>query len=332
MHFEMSMLLAVIMLPAGLAILIKGADFLVDGAVGLAERIGISPMVIGLTIVAMGTSAPEVASSITLSLQGNGDGAIGNVYGSNIANLMLIGGICSIIRPISVRSIVLKRELPIMLAVALLLLPLLHNMHLSRPESALLLILFSGMIYFTVVTGIREAKSNPEKLKQADNDLQAHTHHKQRSIPLSSVFVVVGLIGLAIGAKMSVASAVFLGKKAGMSDAVIGLSIIAIGTSLPELMTCLIAALKGHDDLSIGNLVGSNIFNTMLVIGAAGTVRPFNLVDKALIGQDYWVMIASSAAFLIVAAFWKKINRSWGIIFSVAYFAYLIWRAVINRT
>lgn len=332
MHFEMSMLGAVIMLPAGLAILIKGADLLVDGAVGLAERIGISPMVIGLTIVAMGTSAPEVASSITLVLDGNGDGAIGNVYGSNIANLMLIGGICSIIRPICVRSIVLKREIPVMLGVGLLLLPLLYNMHFGRFESILLLVLFAGMIYFTVVTGLKEAKDRPGNLQKIDDDIHEHTNHKQRSIKLSLIFVLLGLIGLAVGAKMSVASAVFLGKKAGMSDLVIGLSIIAVGTSLPELMTCLIAALKGHDDLSIGNLVGSNIFNTLLVIGVAGVVRPFDITDRGLIGLDYWIMIGAAVAFMLVAIVFKKINRLWGVIFSVSYFAFLIWRAVINRT
>lgn len=331
MHFEMTMLIAVFMLPAGLAVLVKGADFLVDGSVGLAERMGVSPMVIGLTIVAMGTSAPEVASSIALALKASGDGAVGNVYGSNIANLMLIGGVCAVIRPILVKPDVIKREMPIMVAAALLLYPVLKNMHLGRVESFLLLIIFTGTLYYTVVSGIKESKSKA----LADSDLQADAGKKQhsgRSLPVDTTFVVLGLICLALGAKMTVDSSVFLGRKAGLSEAVIGLTIIAIGTSLPELMTCVVAALKGHDDLSIGNLVGSNIFNTLLVVGAAGVVRPFDIVDKGLVGFDYWVMITFSAVFVAAAFVHKKIDRRWGTLFACAYFFYLFGKLLINRT
>ena len=333
MPFEMNMLLAVFLLPAGLAILIKGADFLVDGAVALAERLGVSPLVIGLTVVAMGTSAPEVASSITLVLDGKGDGAIGNVYGSNIANLMLIGGICAIVRPISVRLGVLKREIPIMIGVALLLYPILQNMHLGRGESLLLLVLFLGMIAFTVWSGLREGKQDPSKLAKAEEQIHTQMKDAEKPVYMDLLFIMLGLIGLALGAKLLIESGMFLGDKAGMSESVIGLTIIAIGTSLPELMTCLVAALKGHDDLSIGNLVGSNIFNTMLVIGAAGSIRPFDINEKGLIGTDYWFMIGVSVAFAIVALVWKRIGRIWGAIFTagyLSYLGYLIYETVKN--
>ena len=323
MLVEMNMFFACILLPTGLLILIKGADFLVDGAVALAERLGISPMVIGLTIVAMGTSAPEVASSITLALTDRGDGAIGNVYGSNIANLAMVGGICAIIRPITVRLGVLKREMPVMIIVAALLYPILHNMKLGRGESFLLLIIFAGLICYTIISALREGKSNPEQIAHAEEHLHTKSRDTRKSTAVSLALIVAGLIGLTVGAKLTVESAVFIGLKFGMSEDVIGLTIVAIGTSLPELMTCVVAALKGHDDLSIGNLVGSNVFNTLLVVGAAGAIRPFALQSSGLIGADYLVMLAVSIAFVAVALVWKKINRVWGFVFTGGYLAYI---------
>lgn len=323
MPFEMTMLLAVILLPIGLAILIKGADFLVDGAVALAERLGVSPLVIGLTIVAMGTSAPEVAASMKSALSGMGDAAIGNVYGSNIANLALIGGICAIVRPITVRLGVLKREMPIMIGVGLLLYPILHNMHLGRGESILLLVLFLGMISYTVWGGLREGKQSPAKLKTAKEQIDTQTKDAQKPVYMDLLFILLGLIGLAVGANITVESGAFLGRKAGMNEEVIGLTIFAIGTSLPELMTCLVAATKGHDDLSIGNLVGSNIFNTMLVVGAAGAIKPFYLESESLVGVNYWVMIGFNVVFVAVAMMWKRISRSWGAIFVTGYLTYI---------
>ena len=323
MPVEMNMFLAFIMLPAGLLILIKGANFLVDGAVALAERLGVSPLVIGLTIVAMGTSAPEVASSITLDLTDRGDGAIGNVYGSNIANLAMVGGICAIIRPITVRLGVLKREMPVMIIVAALLYPILMNMNLGRGESFLLLVIFAFLICYTVVSAMREGKANPDQIAHADEHLRTQTKDGQKSIAISIALIVAGLIGLTVGAKFTVESAVFIGQRMGMTEGVIGLTIVAIGTSLPELMTCVVAALKGHDDLSIGNLVGSNVFNTLLVVGAAGAIKPFTLQESGLVGVDYFVMLGVSIAFVAVAFVFKKINRICGFIFAGGYLTYL---------
>jgi cation:H+ antiporter len=323
MPFEMNMFLSLVLLPAGLLLLIKGADFLVDGAVAIAERLGVSPLVIGLTIVAMGTSAPEIASSITLALTDRGDGAIGNVYGSNIANLFLVGGICAIIRPICIRLSVLKREMPVMVGVALLLFPILYNMELTRVESVVLLAVFAGLICYTVVAAMKEGKRNPEELAHADEHLHETCKDGSKSMGVCLGLIGVGLVGLAVGANMTVESAVFLGQKAGMTEAVIGLTIIAIGTSLPELMTCVVAAMKGHDDLSVGNLVGSNVFNTLLVIGSAGAIKPFALKEAGLAGIDYWVMVGVSIMFVSVSMIFKKINKAWGIAFAVGYFCYI---------
>ncbi|MCK5175660.1 MAG: calcium/sodium antiporter, partial [Planctomycetes bacterium] len=242
------------MLIVGLVILVKGADFLVDGAVGIAQMFGISPLIIGLTIVAMGTSAPEVAASITAAAKGFGDTAIGNVYGSNIANLALIGGICAMISPIRVRAGMLRKELPVMLVSALLLLPALAvDSYLSRNESFMLLALFGGLVAYTVYIGLQQAKVSPAESEHAEENLSK----KQASLTTNIIYVVIGLAALAFGADLAIRGAVVLGKALGLSEAVIGLTIMAIGTSLPELMTCVIAARKGHDDLSIGNLVGS---------------------------------------------------------------------------
>jgi cation:H+ antiporter len=318
---------ATISLVAGLIILVKGADYLVDGAVGLAKKFGISPFIIGLTVVAMGTSAPEVAASITAAVKGFGDTAIGNVYGSNIANLALIGGICAIISPIVVSASVLRKELPVMLVSALLLLPALAiDSYLSRDESILLLVLFVGLVVYTVYMGLKQAKTNPTVSEQAEEYLKT----KQASLGANIVYVLAGLVALALGAHLAVTGAVVIGKAIGLSDAVIGLTIMAIGTSLPELVTCVNAALKGHDDISIGNLVGSNVFNTLLVVGAAGAINPFQ-VSPRLVGTDYWVMIGVSLIFIAMAFFKKAITRLNGAILLTIYVLYMIYLFGMTR-
>jgi len=329
MGFEMNMFWAVIGLPAGLGILLKGANLLVDGAVALAEKLGVSPLIIGLTIVAMGTSAPEVAASVKAAIRNMGNVAIGNVYGSNIANLALVGGACALIRPLSVKTGVLRRELPVMLIVALLLYPVLADLSLGRIESVILLSIFVGLIVFTVVSAVSESKARPDEVRQVSEHIRETTGHTDKPIVKSIVYTVLGLGGLALGAHFTVESGVFIGEWAGLSEAVIGLTIIAIGTSLPELMTCVVAALKGHDDISIGNLVGSNVFNTLLVIGTAGAIRPFGITAR-LVGVDYWIMIAVSAVFMLIAIFCKRIGRISGALLLTAYGAYMVYLFVFT--
>ena len=330
MGFELNLFGALLLFPLGLVILIKSADILVDGAVSLAEEFGISPMIIGLTVVAMGTSAPEVAASIAAALKGSGDMAIGNVYGSNIANLALVGGICAMIRPISVKLTMLRREMPAMLIVALILFPILYDLELSLHNSLLLLGLFVLVIFLSVYFGLKDSKASPELDGQIKTQIHGTKPHAKRPLYMSVIFVVLGLVGLAVGAKLTVESASFIGAKAGLSETVIGLTIVAVGTSLPELMTCIVAALKGHDDLSVGNLVGSNIFNTLLVVGAAGSIKPF-AVNPRLIGTDYWIMIAVIAVFMIIAMVYKKISRKSGVFLFAAYVAYMLYVFIFTR-
>lgn len=301
-------------MTGGLAVLWKAADLLVAGAVGLAKRLGVSPLIIGLTIVAMGTSAPEVAASIAAALRGAGDIAVGNVFGSNIANLALVGGLAALIRPINIQKQTLQREMPAMLIVAFMLWPVLHNLFLSRSEAIGLLAVFFALILMIVHATKRDAAA------QQKNNTGTQEHHGVKHI----IFIIIGLAGLALGAEMTVRGAVVIGKQVGLSEAVIGLTIVAVGTSLPELATCIVAAIKAQHDISIGNLVGSNIFNTLFVTGAAGTIRPFQVAARLAAGSDYWIMLAVSAAFTIFAVVARQtISRLAGSVLLIIYFAYV---------
>ena len=292
----------------------KAADLLVAGAVGLAQQFGVSPLIVGLTVVAMGTSAPEVAASIAAAVRGAGDIAIGNVYGSNIANLALVGGLAALIRPISIQRQTLRREIPAMLIVALMLWPVLVDTRLLRVESIGLLVIFFALILMTVRAAKREAAA------QQNNNTGTQEHHGTKHI----IFVVIGLAGLALGAEMTVRGAVVIGKQIGLSEAVIGLTIIALGTSLPELATCVVASIKAQHDISIGNLIGSNIFNTLLVTGTAGTICPFDVVERLAAGNDYWIMIAVSVAFTAFAVAGRRtISRLAGSVLLVIYIVYM---------
>lgn len=320
----MNIILAIILLIGGLAILWKSAELLVSGAVGLAQRLGISSLVIGLTVVAMGTSAPEVAASIAGVLReaNGGDLAVGNVFGSNIANLALVGGLIALIRPLVVRKQTLLREVPVMLATALLLWPLLRNSKISRIEGVILLIIFVALILLIAHIARKEA----QQAKLITSSLEAATKYEMTGVLKSVIFVIIGLIGLAAGAKMTVEGAVFIGIRVGLSESVIALTFIALGTSLPELVTCVVAAVKGEHDISVGNLVGSNIFNTLLVTGAAGVVRPFDVSARFAGGIDYWIMIFVSAGFAALIIIGRRVvGRISGVVLLCGYFAYIIY-------
>ena len=342
----MNIVLAVVILVGGLVILWKCAELLVAGAVGLARRLGISSLVVGLTVVAMGTSVPELAASIAGVLRETGGGniAVGNVFGSNIANLALVGGLVALIRPLMVKKQTLRREIPVMILMALLLWPFLHNSYLARPESIALLVVFAALILLTIHLARKESGQNRSKQAElyrlaTENGNDAKMDSRFRGIDIKNginikskdgtknlLFIVIGLVGLAIGAKMAVDGAVFIGKKVGLSEGVIGLTIIAFGTSLPELVTCVVAAIKGHHDISVGNLVGSNIFNTLLVVGGAGVVREFTIEPRFAGGSDYWIMIAVSAAFALAVLIGKRtIGRVSGTLLLCGYIGYLVY-------
>jgi cation:H+ antiporter len=320
----MDLIFHIVLLAGGVVVLWKSAELLVAGAVGLAQKFGVSSLVVGLTVVAMGTSAPEVAASIAGVLRdaGGGDIAIGNVFGSNIANLALVGGLIALIRPLRIQKQTLLREIPVMILASLFLWPFLRNSHISRPEGAILLGVFAVLISLTVYTARRESRQPDYNTGNIEPDAKHDTRSTQKNI----IFVLIGLVGLALGAKMAVDGAIYIGLQIGLSERVIALTVIAFGTSLPELVTCVVAAIKGHHDISVGNLVGSNIFNTLLVTGAASTVKPFDVGPRLAGGVDYWIMIAISAAFAGVVIISRRvIGRVYGLLLVCTYAGYIIY-------
>jgi cation:H+ antiporter len=305
----MDIVWAIVLLAAGVLMLARSADLLVGAAVCLARHFGISPLVVGLTVVAVGTSAPEAAAGIAAALRGAGDVAIGNVYGSNIANLALIGGLCAVIRPIETRHPTARGELVLMLVAALLLLPLLWNNRLGPFEAAVLLASFAACMALVVVRARRARQEIPDTRPPA---------RISKGPGRDLAVIAASLAGLALGAEAAVRGAITLGETIGLSEAVIGLTIVAIGTSLPELATSAAAALRGQSALSAGNLVGSNIFNALLVPGFAGLLVHF-IKDKDITvtgrlagGPDYWVMMAVSLAFALLVWLSGGIGRRAG--------------------
>ena len=310
MPFEFNIITAILANILGVYLLCKGADWLVDGSVSLANKAGVSKLIVGLTVVSIGTSAPEAASSIVAAVNNTGSIALGNIFGSNIANIALIGGLCAIIRPMVVSKRVFKVELSAMNIIMIALIPFIWNYCLGRVEGIILVAVFATLLYLLIY----KAKNGDEVIEVEEVDF------KEMALRKSITLVSIGLLALIIGAKLAVDGAVYLGKAAGLSEAVIGLTIIAIGTSLPELITCVTASLKGHDDISVGNLIGSNIFNVLLVGGVASVVKPLQF-DHRLLKIDYPVMLVTGIAFYLLAVK-GSIGRSKGILLLSIYLAY----------
>ncbi|WP_159655429.1 calcium/sodium antiporter [Vibrio atypicus] len=315
---------AVAFLIIGLVFLVWSADKLVFGSAALARNFGISPLVIGMTILAMGSSAPEMMVSATAALDGKTDTAVGNVLGSNIANIALILGITALIKPLSISSAVLRRELPLMIGVTLLAGILLWDSHLGFYEGILLFVLFAAFIIAMLRISQKEkaAGSVDPLLEEQESEVPDGV-----SIPKAAMWVVIGLIILPVSADLLVDNAVIIAQYFGMSDLVIGLTIIAVGTSLPELAASLAGVMKGEDDMAVGNIIGSNVFNILAVMGIPGILNPSILSEYAM-GRDFWVMLGVSL-LLVVMALGKSrsINRiEGGVLFCtfIAYQAYLI--------
>ncbi|MCC4236043.1 calcium/sodium antiporter [Vibrio anguillarum] len=316
------MIEAVAFLIVGLVFLVWSADKLVFGSAALARNFGISPLVIGMTILAMGSSAPEMMVSATAALDGKTDTAVGNVLGSNIANIALILGITALIKPLSVSSAVLRRELPLMIAVTLLAGALLWDNHLGFYEGVLLFALFAVFIIAMLRISRNEQKNGDALLAEQESEIPQGVSNAK-----AAIWVVIGLIILPIAASVLVDNAVIIAKFFGMSDLVIGLTIIAVGTSLPELAASLTSVLKGEDDMAVGNIIGSNVFNILAVMGLPGILNPSILSEHAM-GRDFWVMLGVSL-LLVAMALGKSrsINRiEGGVLFLtfIGYQAYLL--------
>ena len=315
-------MLTYVLIIVGFVLLITGADLLVDGASSIARTLKVSDLVIGLTIVAFGTSTPELVVNVFSSVQANADIAIGNVVGSNIINILIILGISSLIFPLVVTHGTVWIEIPMTLAAAVLL-GLLANDHLlthggfqglSRIDALILLACFGVFSYYVVrISGKREDST----------DASAET--KRIGVKKTILMIVLGLAGLIVGAKFVVDGAVSLASALGVSQSLIALTIVAAGTSLPELATSVVAAYKKNSDIAVGNIVGSNIFNIFLILGVSALIRPIPLQPKSNI--DIGVAVFASLALFVVMFSGKKgvLDRWEGFLFVAAYVGYLVF-------
>lgn len=305
-------------LALGLIALYFGAEALVKGGAGLALRLGLTPLVIGLTVIAFGTSSPEMVVSIQASASGNGAISIGNVVGSNLCNIALILGLCSLISPLRADLQVIRREVPIMIGVTFLGLLALIDGRIARWEGALLL---AGLVTYTVIT-VRQARAAHSAA--ADSEFSDELGQgKPLGLGLS-IFAVVGGLGiLIVGSHLFVKGAVNLATAWGMSQIAIGLTIVAIGTSLPELATSLLASIKREGDVAIGNIVGSNIFNVLGILGVAALITPLESPELSWI--DLGVMLAVSIGLLPVVRSGGRISRGEGAVLLAIYVGYTWW-------
>jgi cation:H+ antiporter len=317
----------VVLFVGGLIALVVGAELLVRGASKLALSFGISPLVVGLTIVALGTSAPEMAVSTGAVLNGQTDIAVGNVVGSNIFNVLFILGISALIAPLVVHAQVIRQELPIMLGAAILLLLMGWDGNITSLEAALLLVL---TVVYTVFLIVQSRRATAAESTQYNDEIEpAAPGAWDAKLPAQIGLIVVGLAFLVVGSEWLVSSAVVFAKSLGVSDLVIGLTIVAAGTSMPEVATSVMAAIKGERDIAVGNVVGSNIFNILGCIGLSGVVAGSTglILAPSILTFDIWVLLAVTLACMPIFLSGREIARWEGgffLAYYVAYVSYLI--------
>ncbi len=313
------MLEHVLLILLGLTLLVWSADRFVFGAAAIAKNFGISPLIIGLTIVAMGSSAPEMLVAVQAALTGKTSTAVGNAIGSNITNILLVLGMTALIRPLTVQSRTVMREIPVMLLICLMGYWMLHDNHLSRTEGVVLMIGFVGFILTLIKVSMRQSSQKDPLVAEMEAEIPKDVSNKR-----ALFWLIVGLVVLPLSAQVLVDSAVVIAKMYGISDLVIGLTIIAIGTSLPELAASIMGALKNEDDLAIGNIVGSNIFNILAVLSLPGVINP-DFVDPDASARDFPIMLLASIVLMAMAFGFKRdgrINRLEGLILFISFIAY----------
>lgn len=318
--------LVVVFLIVGFVFLIKGADFFVEGSSSIAKKLKVPSIIIGLTIVAMGTSLPETAVSVTASMVHNNELAISNVIGSNIFNLMFVIGVCSILTPILVQRDTIVRDIPFSVLCALLLLGLgylaigdAHGMTLGHLDGIIFLIIFAGYIFCMIRTAMK-ARAEGKKVEIEGVEEVEDGELKLLSYPKSLLFIIGGAAAIAFGGDLTVDAASRIAIDLGMSQTLVGLTIVSIGTSLPELVTSVVAARKNEVDMAVGNAVGSNVFNILMVLGIASAISPVSLITENVI--DILVLIIFSIVVWAFAKSRKKIDRREGIVMVLMYLAY----------
>ena len=313
-----------LLLIAGLVLILLGANWLVDGSSSIAKRFGISEFVIGLTIVGIGTSTPEMVVSFMSSFQGKADMAIGNIVGSNIFNTLMILGVTALISPLAITKSNLKRDIPLNIIVTVMLILLGMNLtifgkgqdQLCRIDGAILLALFAGYLWTSFKSDQGDSEEGGEGIKEYKNGV-------------SVLMIIAGLAGLIVGGRLFVNSATELAKMFGVSDKFIAITIMAAGTSMPELATCVVAALKGRGQLALGNVLGSNIANILLILGGAALINPLSFAGMTYV--DLGIVLISALVILASAYMFKKkeLDRYEGAIFVIMEIGYM-WYLIAN--
>ena len=319
------MLMPVLALIAGLILLVWSADRFVDGSSAMASHLGIPPLLIGMLVVGFGTSAPEMVVSAIAASQGNPGLALGNAYGSNITNIALIIGLTALIKPITVHSQVLKKELPILVAVTALAAWQMWDGQLTRTEAVLLLLVFATLISWTIWQGLRtETDAFGDEMAQAMDQ-------RTMSINRAIVWLVVGLLLLIVSSRILVWGAVEIAQLFGVSDLIIGLTIVALGTSLPELASSIIATRKGEHDIALGNILGSNLFNTLAVVGIAGVIHPMTVAPEIFSRDVLTMALLTILLFVVCYGFRQRpgrVNRYEGVLLLACYVGYTAYLLV----
>ena len=315
-------LMIAILILGGLVLLYFGADWLVKGAVTISLKFGLSPLIVGLTVVALGTSLPEALVSIQATLDNQGGIALGNVIGSNILNIALILGLSSLLQPLKVDSHLVKADVPILVGASFLLIVLLEDFHISRMEGALLLL---GIVFYVTGNIMTVKRTSPAEDQIEGMEVPGDP---SKNLLRDIGFLILGLIALALGSNFLVEGAVDLARIWGLSEALIGLTIVSIGTGTPELATALMAAYRKTADIAIGNAVGSNIFNIFFVVGLAGLIAPIN--GTQISPSDLYVMFGLT--FLLLPTVWTGmvLDRKEGFLFVAIYVAYIyyLWTTI----
>lgn len=310
------LVLVMVLLVIGFVFLVKGADFFVEGSSSVAKRFNVPSLIIGLTIVAMGTSLPETAVSVTASLADNNALAVSNAIGSNIFNLMVVIGFCAVMTPVAVDKQTLKRDFPFSVLCAVLLLALgFIGMELGHVDGAILLVLFA--VYIIVLVRVALKHKNSGAAAEDEEEI------KLLSMPRSLIYIVLGGAAIAVGGDMVVDSASRIAIDFGMSQTLVGLTIVSIGTSLPELVTSIVAARKNEVDMALGNAIGSNIFNFLMVLGIASAISPIAFITENII--DIIILIVFSIVVWIMAWTKTKLNKGEGFIMLALYIAYAVY-------
>ncbi len=309
----------ILLFVLGLAVLVGGAEALIRGAVRIARALGISPFIVGFTVVGFGTSAPELVVSLSAVLEGKSDIALGNVVGSNVANIGLVLGLAALVRPLAAQMRFLKVEIPLVIAASVLLWFLCGDNRLGRGDGLVLLGGFAGLSVYMYRSARQEAPEVKEEV-----GLVAASHMR---VWVACVLVVVGMAGLIGGAHLMVDAAVAIARSLGVSEWLIGLTVVAIGTSLPEVAAGVAAAYRGESDLVLGNVAGSNLFNILLILGTTVTVQPIYLSDRVVM-NEIPVMVMFSLLLLATLANGLTVHRWEGAILLAAYAGFVTWQVV----